>query len=303
MNREEVISAVKNDTGVNIDEVTTLCQNHIDRIQDKIASGLYYEANIPKGHDFSFLIGYNQINTSASYTTGTVAVTNNSTTVTGTDTSWTSSHVGWIFKVGTEYYEVSAVVSATELTLKNAYIGDTASGSSYSLIKMHYSLPSDFKSVRWIKQLVTHDRIIPLSEFTMAEYLTDEFSYSGELSGYIISGNKKIRFFPTPTAVKRVYICYDKELASINSTGAESIIPSKWHMLFVFALSEVVWRRLDRPEKIVEAKAEYNEMMYQFVTEDKKITRDKIEFMQDEKIILRKISHPRFPSNYPVEFT
>ncbi|MEX5600692.1 hypothetical protein SM763_21295, partial [Pseudophaeobacter sp. C1-32P7] len=66
--------------------------------------------------------------------TGTVAVTNGSTTVTGTGTSWFGAlQTGWGF-VGPDQgiYEILTVDSATEITLATPYLGANASAQSYA---------------------------------------------------------------------------------------------------------------------------------------------------------------------------
>ena len=75
--------------------------------------------------------------TTADYTTGTVTVTLNSATLTGTDTTFTEAMVGRWFKATTARhgyeYKISAYVSATSLTLESVYEGDTESGLSYRI--------------------------------------------------------------------------------------------------------------------------------------------------------------------------
>jgi len=68
-------------------------------------------------------------------TDGTVAVTNGSKTVTGTDTLWTRAIVGDFFTLDgdTRPYEVDSWTSATEIELTEAYAGSTASGKDYSI--------------------------------------------------------------------------------------------------------------------------------------------------------------------------
>lgn len=70
-----------------------------------------------------------------SATAGTVAVTNGSTTVTGTGTNFTSAMVGGGFiKTGdTASYKITAVASTTSLTLGSSYSGTTSSGSAYTI--------------------------------------------------------------------------------------------------------------------------------------------------------------------------
>lgn len=69
---------------------------------------------------------------SGSYTTGTVAVTTGSKTVTGTGTTWlthlTTSHK---IVIAGSAYSIAAVTSNTSITLTTPYFGATASGLSY----------------------------------------------------------------------------------------------------------------------------------------------------------------------------
>lgn len=69
------------------------------------------------------------------YITGTVAVTAGSTTVTGTGTVWTSGMIGRSIRLGNWYYEITAVASATSLTIARES-ADTLSGASYEIAEM-----------------------------------------------------------------------------------------------------------------------------------------------------------------------
>lgn len=83
----------------------------------------------------------------ADYTTGTVSVTTNTTTVTGSGTSWTTSMAGrWIqitenstsnTTSGDEnWYQIDSVTNATTLVLKGKYTGATVSGGAYTIGEM-----------------------------------------------------------------------------------------------------------------------------------------------------------------------
>lgn len=70
------------------------------------------------------------------YRVGTAALTNASTTVTGTSTGWTAQARSGdmiTFDAGATWYEVEAVVSNTVITLATAYAGSTASGVAYAI--------------------------------------------------------------------------------------------------------------------------------------------------------------------------
>lgn len=88
--------------------------------------------------------------TLADYTTGTIAVTSGSTTITGSGTGFLANYLAvagsvlnlnlWI-KITPpsgdgNWYQISSIVSATSLTLVNTYAGGTTSGASYTIGQM-----------------------------------------------------------------------------------------------------------------------------------------------------------------------
>lgn len=295
MNREEIIAKVENITGIDVDEVTDICEDWIDWVQDDIC----------RRHDFSFLIDYGQINTTPSYSTGTVEITQDSTTVTGTGTVWTSDMVGRLIKFSgsDEYYEISAVGGNTSLTLSSAYIGTTDTDATYEIYRVYYPLASDFKKMKWVKQIITPARLKPLPELTFAEYVPDEFDYSGELVGYILSGVDSsgytlIRPYPIQTTRKRIYYCYKKQLPTINTTGATSAIPSDWHMLFVYKLAQFVYHRNDNMgQKETQMYQMYEEDLKKFIAEDSQKT-DDISYQMQDEITSRSIPMAHLPYNH-----
>lgn len=70
------------------------------------------------------------------YRLGTVAVTNGSTTVTGTATAWTTNaRPGDVLLVDGQIVEIATVGSNTAITLAVAWSGSTASGLSYAIVQ------------------------------------------------------------------------------------------------------------------------------------------------------------------------
>jgi hypothetical protein len=74
-----------------------------------------------------------QFDGTPNYTTGTIGVTNASTAVTGSGTSWTTQMVGCQILIGGVAYIIAAVGGATSITLTIPYAGSTASGLSYTI--------------------------------------------------------------------------------------------------------------------------------------------------------------------------
>lgn len=85
------------------------------------------------------------------YKAGSVAVTNGSNVVTGTETAWlTEASVGDIFTIQGSgvWYQVAAVLSDVSLQLAAPYGGATASGQAYALTRdftPNYGIPYPVK--------------------------------------------------------------------------------------------------------------------------------------------------------------
>lgn len=85
------------------------------------------------------------------YSTGTIAVTNGSTTVIGTTTVWsTNTKAGAYMFIDDVPYEVASVDSNTEITLYKAYEGVTASGLSYKVGDVSL-VHEDYQDILWVK--------------------------------------------------------------------------------------------------------------------------------------------------------
>lgn len=72
------------------------------------------------------------------YSTGTVSVTQDSTTVTGSGTTWTEEMVGQHILVDGDFYEITAFVSATQLTIGSGFVGDSQSGLTYVISTVNF---------------------------------------------------------------------------------------------------------------------------------------------------------------------
>lgn len=95
-----------------------------------------------------------QLLTHASYSTGTVAITQGSTTLTGTGTAWNTANAfsvnnaqagGKIVIAGLPViYEVSAVGGDTAITLTQKFVGETQTEATYVYFEDEYALAADF---------------------------------------------------------------------------------------------------------------------------------------------------------------
>jgi len=79
------------------------------------------------------------------YSTGTITVTQDSKTVTGSGTTFTKDMEGsFLACENSEFYEIRSFASTTSLTLAIPYQGSSASGASYSIYKRFWPLPLNF---------------------------------------------------------------------------------------------------------------------------------------------------------------
>ena len=285
MNRESLLQAVKDYTLISDTEMETLVYANLDNVQDN------HICNNVHGHDFTWLKKYYEINTIPTYTKGTISVDQDSTTVTGVLTVFSAAMVGRVIKFedDLEYYLISAYTSPTEITLTTAYIGTTISGGTYTIYTVNYSLPSNFKRMEYVKQTNVQNSIPKMNDRQFSTLYPDEFLYSGDILGYIesnmdTSSNRQIRFYPVQTTRKRIYLGYIQKLPTINTAGVTSLIPSKYHMLFVFKLSEMVFRMNDMESKAQAAKVDFEDLLYKAVAEDRNAFSDEKDIMSDEII-------------------
>jgi hypothetical protein len=270
--REQIITKVNTETSSSGTEITALCQDKLDFIQEDICSR----------YDFSWLKDYSYINIIPVYDTNTVTVTQDSATVTGASTVFTSAMVGRLFQIDGEdnWYEISAYVSPTEITLASNYTGTGSGGLSYAIYKTDYPLASDFKKMIWVKQLLTPANMTAIPEAPFNQFFPDIFERTIDedpdayiLTGIDTSGYYTIRFTPIQTTRKQIYYCYIKQLPTINTTGAISKIPTKWHDAFVFMLNVFVFNLIDIPSKATINNNLYEQTIARMIEEDLK--RDK----------------------------
>lgn len=84
-------------------------------------------------------IKYNQVkfylgDWSARYSTGSITVTKDSATVTGSGTSWGSITTDYALLLNGKWYDIKSVDSTTQITLTENYTDETNSSQSYALV-------------------------------------------------------------------------------------------------------------------------------------------------------------------------
>jgi len=162
------------------------------------------------------LRGVSYVYTKGTYSTGTVSVSSGSTTVTGSGTTWTSSHEGMFIRFGDEryYYTISSVGGNTSLTISPAYQGTSdLSSSSYTIFQHIYSLSSDVAEV----ESVVHDVELGKSSRSAMDRFDPQLTTTGPPWLWAPVGEdsnqcQRIRLFPIPDQQYGVRVHYVKKI-------------------------------------------------------------------------------------------
>jgi hypothetical protein len=85
--------------------------------------------------------------TRAPYETGTITVTQNSVTITGSGSTWVDSMKDGFILIKSRPYKIIRIASTTSIKLAAPYPGDTESDLAYKIIFPHYRVNPNFSSI------------------------------------------------------------------------------------------------------------------------------------------------------------
>ena len=179
---------------------------------------------------WSFDFNKSAFNTEAEYTTGTVAITQSSTSVTGTGTTWTGiTNARHKLRIGGVAYPITTIGGNTSITLTEAFAGSTVTASTYGISKDEFLLPA-LRSVRGVWDAGQNRRLtcIPLSRLGD---LDSQYDSGGEPVAYSIFGRGTnnvpiIQIFPYPTAITRIEYWYQADYTRVADFGTDFGVPS-----------------------------------------------------------------------------
>lgn len=170
--------------------------------------------------DWKGLEGNATLQTQAAYRVGTIAVTQGSTAVVGTGTTWLPGYTGWQLLVGGNrpWYTVT-VLDGADLTLDRPFEGYTNAAAGYSLVQAVLQLPDDCRHLRVITSPATG---LELTEMTSLEFAQSVGFpvFQGVAEAYIpqpdgvnaTDGNivKQILLYPLPIFARGYPLIYER---------------------------------------------------------------------------------------------
>jgi len=176
---------------------------------------------------WSFLKDRSILTTVAPYDTGTVAITSGATAVVGTGTTWTSAMAGRQLRVSTlsEYYEISSVTDATNLTLRFAYGGSTVTAATYSIFQHIYPLTSTAKEIismvyNWNLRPRTREQIDRWDAERRSTGTPQWWINLGKDS----SGNQLVEIYPTPSAAYPLRYEFYKSVTAMTANTDRPLV-------------------------------------------------------------------------------
>lgn len=257
---------------------------------------------IGSGEKFPWAERSQELITQAEYTTGTLAVSKGSTSVTGTSTLWNTNNdfgvanarVGgkMVINGGVEVYTVSAVGSDTGITLSSRFMKTTVTAASYVYFEDEYALHADFLRPIDLTFFDKNTEITLIGRRTFRERYPRNKVTGKPLVAAIFDKEfasdtvpvRKVKFHKPPDDFYLIPYSFVTNKLAVSSSGTEQtqlsadadepIVPLQYrHAIVLHALYN--WYRDKRDDdRSQEAKAEYTDLILR-ITGDQEIGRNR----------------------------
>lgn len=235
------------------------------------------------------------LRTQQKYNTGTVTITQGSTSLTGASTAWNTNNsfsvknvrtTGKIIIAGNpDVYTIASVGSDTAITLNDAFVGANVSAETYTYFEDEYALHDDF--LRPLdQQFFDSNRNIPLIGRDDFRRQHPRNKTPGKIRHATIvdrafSGNtspvRRVRFYLAPDDFYLVPYAFITDKLAVSSSGTEQvqlsadadepIIPLRYRHLIVFHGLYHWYRDKKNDSRSQEAKAEYIDLWLRTISD------------------------------------
>jgi len=207
------------------------------------------------------------IQTVPDYSTGTLNISSNTSTITFSATPLVSFQHKFIkFGSQSDWYEiVSHTVGETTAVIGQNYPGSTITGGTFLIRKFRYELTGNALTVLDVKIASNFKNLISLSPM-MTDMMVQMTSGTGTPTAYFLTtpasdGSPQIGFFPNPDAVYNIYVDEKFKTAEMASDSDTSIIPSPYHDSIVTLASYYGFLKINSLDRAAMVFKEFNESM------------------------------------------
>lgn len=219
-------------------------QEEWDRLNEITTSGDFPQRYFPRQSDFGIWPIPSAVRTGtlvanflpqrlsvADYTDGTISISQNSRTVTGSSTAFTSAMVGrWICEADTNglsignWYRLSGYVSGTEMTLETVFEESTLSGSKF-IIGQTPEIPEEFHEFLPYRAAAAYFRSMRRDATRAQEYMN--YFYTGDDGNPNRGGGIKGGVMGIVNRYKNLGRG-DSQIAHLHRTSSTDYIPEAW---------------------------------------------------------------------------
>lgn len=163
-----------------------------------------------------------QLTLNGAYSTGTIAITNGSTTVTLTTGTWPSWAANGELLIDGQWYSIASRTNDTVLVLDESWVPASISGESYVLYQDAYALPNDCFRMgelfygdawRWGEEWVSYvDFLRAKNDCSTGDAYADVWSIA----------NQRLHLWPYPSSNLLLNFSYYRKPASVDNSGDEA---------------------------------------------------------------------------------
>lgn len=183
-------------------------------------------ANLAKAHgaQWNWLKTISQININPYYSTGTLTLTQNSTTATLASGTWPSYANNGFYKIFVygKWYRIASI-SGQDATLLDTYYETTGSGIGYTMFQDTYELAADcLRFGRMFPGMFWGDEPRQESYETILEWYNTHLNSLNYPRCYGISNNNRIIVYPYPTTNHDLRYLYYRKPALLSSPTDEA---------------------------------------------------------------------------------
>lgn len=235
------------------------------------------------------------LRTKSRYNTGDVTVTQGSTTLTGSSTTWSTSNAFGelilradskiVLGGRTEVYRVASVASDTSATLSTPYIGSDLSGDSYDSFEDEYELASDYLRPLRLRSFDTNRTIEIIDRNQFRErYVRNRIPQKPKVCTIIERGpsgstalRPRVVFWPAPDEPYLIPYAYITTHLAVTTAGTtstalssdddEPIVPLRYRMAIIYHALYHWYRDKKDDPRSESAKSDYTDLMLRVMSE------------------------------------
>lgn len=268
-----------------MDKSNALCNDRDDKVLtedekiDIINDGYQQTINRLEKSDHKRFVKKGYVDVKNSYNTGTVAVTDGSTAVTGTSTVWVATWTGKkvLFSDEGFPYDVASVDSATGITLTRAYSqdGEDLSGASYKIFQDEYDLYDESTGVE-VVDFKKIEQVIDDDGNTVGEYDLHRTENGYYLKRQGTNLKFCLNYIPSTSDVQgRWTAWYRYQPTKLDTMADEPEFPMGYSSILVSYLCSKIWERIGNMDKAAYYMGEFISLQNKLIRESVPRTNEK----------------------------